>query len=215
MTSKASWALVFWGLLATSCGESEAIEIQAKLVQTPTVADPADAEPDMQLQEVLGEQVTARLQDWPNVGSRFRLQLAAKGSMTFQRGIVQVGPAPNEVDALIFGSDWLIVRVGPVGEWYANQSLYIVFHRYNHEVLAAGHYLYSDMGGGGWGTIHGQVTTEPGLECEEEPLRCSYSFSTDGPGEDPDLMGSFELPMRVDSESLAHDLKKFGVLFAE
>ncbi len=154
-----------------------------------------------------------RLKGWPNEDSRWRLHLAQPDMLTIDTGAVDHKQPPEEFDALRFDADWLIVRVGPVGVWYPNQTIYFLIATATNEIRAVGGYLYSDMGGGGWGTIYGSARSDSSMTAESGRVRCSYSITTNGEGGTPNFVGSFEVATDARSESLRRDLESFGVQF--
>lgn len=185
----------------------------------PTVARATEKAPNMILRGLwepppaADEPGGGRLADWPNEGSRWRLQLAREDVLTFERGSVELADPPPAIDALRFGADWIIVRVGPVGEWYENQTLFFLLRAATHEVHAVGSYLYNDLGGGAWETIHGTVRTDPALGPQSKRVRCAYSLMSEDEKEAGALQGSFEISLESNAEALQRELVSFGVEF--
>lgn len=221
-------AAVLLLLLNGACGGKPAVSEEASSAPAPT-DDPAedldDSSPPI---EAADEEARVRdefrLEDWPNADSRLWLQLSEPGQLEFSQTAFEEAATRADVDALRFDGEHLIVRVGPVGEWYAHDTLYLLVSRKSHELVAAGSYAYSDVRSfGGWASLSGKVVVDSSSPPESGRFRCRIELTevyepppeeADAPSRsDSPLNGIIEVATVTDSDGLRLDLESFGVSF--
>jgi len=156
-----------------------------------------------------------RLSDWPSLGSRWQLQTELDGTLEFELGTVEHGDQLQAVEMLSFDESWFIVRIGPVGEWYRNDSVYLLIDVATRAVHAAGVYEYSDLGGGHWGTANGTVRIDPTFRASDGRVRGALDLFHDESGTTPWFQGTFEVSTSAPPGFLRHNLESFGVSFPE
>jgi|GEM_PF-2756708 len=151
---------------------------------------------------------------WPDDESRLRLAGAEAGRLELARDAVDTSGPPAEGDLVRVDEAHIVLRVGPVGEWYANDTLYVLIDAATHEPLRAGVYGHSDMGGlGGWYDLRGRLWSDPAVAPGDGRLRCGFDLWAEDEPDEPLFEGWIEIGTRDSSEGLRRDLESFGLKF--